>query len=83
MCTEEVFERLRKLLAEQLGAPMQSVTMEASLTEDLGADSLDVVALVMAVEEEFDIWIPDEAVTGVSTVADAVARIEACLPPAQ
>ena len=59
MSTEEVFEKVKGIIVEQLGVAEASVTMEASFIDDLGADSLDIVELVMALEEEFDIEIPD------------------------
>ena len=59
MNTEEVFEKVKGIIVEQLGVAEASVTMEASFIDDLGADSLDIVELVMALEEEFDIEIPD------------------------
>ena len=64
MSSEEVFEKVKKIIVEQLGVSETSVTMEASFIDDLGADSLDIVELIMALEEEFDIEIPDsDAVT--------------------
>lgn len=57
-----VFEKVKSIVADQLDVEEEKVTAEASITEDLGADSLDVVDLVMSIEEEFDIEIPDEAV---------------------
>ena len=71
-----VEERVKKLICEQLGVKEEEVTAEASLVEDLGADSLDTVELVMALEEAFDIEIPDEAAEGIATVGDAVKYIE-------
>ena len=59
MNTEEVFEKVKAIIVEQLGVVESSVEMEASFIDDLGADSLDIVELVMALEEEFDIEIPD------------------------
>lgn len=71
------FEKIRKILAEQLGVDKDDVTMDASLTDDLGADSLDLVELVMAMEEEFDVEIPDEEAEKIVTVSDAVNFIKA------
>lgn len=76
MSTEEVFERVKKIIVEQLGATEASVTMEASFIDDLGADSLDIVELVMALEEEFDIEIPDADAEKVVTVTDVVDYIK-------
>ncbi len=60
MNQEEIFEKEKKIIVEQLGVAETSVTMEASFIDDLGADSLDIVELIMALEEEFDMEIPDE-----------------------
>ena len=76
MNTEEVFEKVKKIIVEQLGAAETSVTMEASFIDDLGADSLDIVELVMALEEEFDIEIPDADAEKVATVGDVVEYIK-------
>lgn len=62
--------RIRGLVAEQLGVDIESLTPEANILEDLGADSLDVVELVMAIEEEFDIEIPDEDAESMRTLGD-------------
>ena len=59
MNQEEIFEKVKKIIVEQLGVAETSVTMEASFIDDLGADSLDIVELIMALEEEFDMEIPD------------------------
>ena len=59
MSSEEVLEKVKGIIVEQLGVSESAVTMEASFIDDLGADSLDIVELVMALEEEFDIEIPD------------------------
>jgi acyl carrier protein len=69
-------KRVREIVAEQLGVDVEEVTPEASFTDDLGADSLDTVELVMALEEEFGIEIPDEDAEKISTVGDAVTYIE-------
>ena len=71
-----VFEKVKSIVADQLVVEEEKVTAEASITEDLGADSLDVVDLVMSIEEEFDIEIPDEAVENIKTVGDIVSYIE-------
>ncbi len=71
-----VLEKVKSIVADQLDVEEEKVTAEASITEDLGADSLDVVDLVMSIEEEFDIEIPDEAVEDIKTVGDIVKYIE-------
>jgi acyl carrier protein len=71
-----VEERVRKIVAEQLGVGLEDVTPEASFVEDLGADSLDTVELVMALEEEFDIEIPDEAAEKILTVQNSMDYIK-------
>lgn len=70
-------ERVKKIIVEQLGVKEEDVKPEASFVEDLGADSLDTVELVMALEEEFDIEIPDEEAEKIQTVQDAVTYIDA------
>ncbi|MBV1879401.1 MAG: acyl carrier protein [Pseudomonadales bacterium] len=70
-------ERVRKLVCEQLGVKEEEVTIEASFVEDLGADSLDTVELVMALEEEFETEIPDEEAEKITTVKEAIDYIEA------
>lgn len=74
---QEVFERVKKVVIEQLEAAEEDVTAEASFADDLNADSLDTVELVMALEEEFDIEIPDEVAETIDTVGKAVAHISA------
>ncbi len=73
----DTLERVKKIIVEQLGVEEKEVTPEASITDDLGADSLDQVELVMAFETEFGIDIPDEEAEKIKTVGDAVAKIEA------
>jgi acyl carrier protein len=68
-------ERVKKIVAEQLGVKEDEVTNSASFVEDLGADSLDTVELVMALEEEFDLEIPDEDAEKIQTVNDAIEYI--------
>ena len=68
-------ERIRKLVAEQLGIDRLKVTPQASILDDLGADSLDVVELVMSIEESFDIEIPDAAIEGMRTIGDLGAYV--------
>jgi acyl carrier protein len=70
------FDKVKKIIVEQLGVDEDEVTMEASITDDLGADSLDQVELVMAFETEFNIDIPDEEAEKIKTVGDAVSRID-------
>ncbi|NJN21104.1 MAG: acyl carrier protein [Leptolyngbya sp. RL_3_1] len=72
----EVFEKVKKIVAEQLSVEEADVKPESSFANDLGADSLDTVELVMALEEEFDIEIPDEAAEGIGTVQAAVDFIK-------
>ncbi|MCW5936867.1 MAG: acyl carrier protein [Fimbriimonadaceae bacterium] len=74
--SEDIFERVKKVVCEELGVTEAEVKPEASFTEDLGADSLDVVELVMALEEEFGIDIPDDDVPNLKSVGDAVSYIE-------
>ena len=76
MSSEEILEKVKGIIVEQLGVTDASVTMEASFIDDLGADSLDIVELVMAIEEEFDIEIPNEAAESIVTVGDAVEQIK-------
>ena len=72
----EVFERVKKVIVEQLSVDEAEVTPTASFTQDLGADSLDTVELVMAFEEEFNTEIPDEEAEKIQTVQDAVSFIQ-------
>ena len=71
-----VAEKVKSIIVEQLGVDADEVSPTASFTDDLGADSLDIVELVMAFEEEFSIEIPDEDAENISTVQDAVNYIE-------
>lgn len=71
-----VLDKIKDIVVEQLSVDADKVTMDASITEDLGADSLDIVDLVMAIEEEFELEIPDDAVEGIKTVGDIVKYIE-------
>ena len=73
---EAVTDRVRAIIAEQLGVKLEEVTDAASFIEDLGADSLDTVELVMALEEEFGIEIPDEDAEKMASVGDAIKYIE-------
>ena len=69
-------DRVKEIIAEQLGVDSEQVTENASFTDDLGADSLDTVELVMALEEEFDLEIPDEEAEKIVTVKDALNYLE-------
>lgn len=71
-----VFEKVKTIITEQLGIDEKDVTLESSFIEDLGADSLDIVDLIMAMESEFDIEIDEDAAEEISTVADAVNYIK-------
>lgn len=73
---QEIFEKVQKIVVEQLEVEAEEVKAEAHFTDDLGADSLDVVELVMALEEEFEIEISDEAAEQIATVQDAVYYID-------
>jgi acyl carrier protein len=75
MSKEDIYEKVKKIVADQLSVDIADVKPEASFANDLGADSLDVVELVMALEEEFDIEIPDEAAEGIATVQAVVDYI--------
>lgn len=72
-----LFDRVKEIIVDQLGVDEDAVTMEASFVDDLGADSLDIVELVMALEEDFGIEIPDEDAEKIATVGDAVEYIKA------
>lgn len=76
MSSEEVFEKVKNVIIEQLEVAENNITMEASFIDDLGADSLDIVELIMALEEEFDIEIPDSDAEKVVTVGDVVEYIK-------
>ena len=76
MTQEEIFEKVKGIIVEQLGVADTAVAMEASFIDDLGADSLDIVELIMALEEEFDTEIPDADAEKVVTVGDVVDYIK-------
>ena len=73
----DMFDKVKEIVVEQLGVDEDEVTMSASFVDDLGADSLDIVELIMAFEEEFDVEIPDAEAEKISTVGDAVEYIKA------
>jgi acyl carrier protein len=73
---ENIEEKVKEIIADRLGVDPEEVTPEASFVEDLGADSLDTVELVMALEEEFGIEIPDEDAENIKTVGDAIEYIK-------
>ncbi len=76
MSNEELFQSIKQMIVNQLGVDESIITMESSFVDDLNADSLDMVELVMAMEQEFDISIPDEVAERVATVGDAVEYIK-------
>ena len=76
MSVENVQERVKNIIVEQLGVEADQVKPEAQFVNDLGADSLDTVELIMALEEEFDVEIPDEKAEKIKTVGEAVGYIE-------
>lgn len=76
MAKEEIFDKLKELVVDQLGVEDDEVTMEATMQDDLGADSLDLVDLVMSVEEEFGVKVADEDLENIKTVGDIVNYIE-------
>ncbi len=76
MSNPEILEKVRSIVAEQLSVGIAEVKAESNFQSDLGADSLDTVELVMALEEAFDIEIPDEDAEGIVTVGDAVSYIQ-------
>ena len=75
MSSEEILEKVKAIIVEQLGVADTAVTMEASFIDDLGADSLDIVELIMSLEEELEIEIPDEDAEKFKTVGDVVEYI--------
>lgn len=72
----EILEKIKRIVADQLGIDEDDVVPEASFIDDLGADSLDIVELIMAFEEEFDLEIPDEDAEKIVTVKDAIDYIK-------
>jgi len=73
---DDIFERMQRIIVEQLDIEKDQVTLNSSFVDDLGADSLDIVELVMAMEEEFDMQIPDEEAERIRTVGDAVKFVQ-------
>ena len=73
--SEEITERVKSIIVDQLGVSVEEVTPEASFIEDLGADSLDIVELIMALEEAYEIEIPDEDAEKIQTVEDVISYI--------
>ncbi len=71
-----MFDKIKSIIVDELGVDEADVTLEASFVDDLGADSLDLVELIMALEDEFDIEIPDNAAEQISTVNDVVEYIK-------
>lgn len=76
MSSEEIFDKVKSIIVEQLGVVEGDINLDSSFVDDLGADSLDVVELIMALEEEFDIEIPDEDAEKVVSVQDVVDYIK-------
>lgn len=76
MNSEEIFNKVKEIIIDQLGVTESSITTESSFIDDLGADSLDIVELIMALEEEFDLEIPDSDAEKVVTVGDVVEYIK-------
>lgn len=70
------FEKLKKIIAEVLNVDEEEITMDTTFVDDLGADSLDVFQIIMGIEDEFDIQIPDDAAESIVTVNDAVVQIQ-------
>ena len=73
------FEKLRKIIAEVLNIEENRISLDSTFVDDLGADSLDVFQIIMGIEEEFDVQIPDDAAEKISTVADAVEQIKSAV----
>ncbi len=71
-----VFEKMRQILADQLDAEIDSITLETDIADDLGADSLDVVEMLMSIEDEFEVEIPDEQIENLKTVGNVVDYIQ-------
>ncbi len=80
MSEQALFEKVKKIIVEQLGVSPEEVTTESSFSEDLGADSLDTVELVMALEEEFEVEIPDEDAEKLTTVRSVLDYVKSHQP---
>ncbi len=76
MNPDAIFEKVKEVIMEQLNAEDDAIKLETSFIDDLGADSLDIVELIMALEEEFDLQIPDSEAEKISTVGDVVEYIK-------
>lgn len=76
MSEKEIFQKLKTIVVDQLGVNEENVTMEATFVDDLAADSLDIVELIMNIEEEFDLEIPDSDTEKIVTIGDVVKYIE-------
>ena len=76
MSSEDIYDKVKEIIVEQLGVAETSIAPEASFIDDLGADSLDIVELIMALEEEFDLEIPDADAEKIVTVSDVVDYIK-------
>lgn len=76
MTEQEIFEKLREIVVEQLGAEAENIKMDSTFVDDLAADSLDIVELVMSVEEEFGIEIPDGDAEKIVSIGDVVAYVK-------
>lgn len=74
--SEEIAERIKNIIVEQLGVSKEELTPQASFIEDLGADSLDIVELIMALEEEYEMEIPDEDAEKIQTVEDVINYVQ-------
>ncbi len=72
-----IFDKIKELLADQLDADIDEMTMNTDIAKDLGADSLDVVELLMSIEDEFSVEIPDEEIENIKTIGELVEYIEA------
>ncbi len=72
-----IFERIKEMIVEELNVPEEKITMEARLAEDLGADSIDAVELIMNIEDEFEVQVSDEEAQNIKTVGDLVNYVEA------
>lgn len=73
------FEKLKKIICEVLNANEEEITLDTTFVDDLGADSLDIFQIIMGIEEEFDIEIPNEEAEKIATVGDAVEKIKSSL----